>query len=276
LRIYRATLLLCLFALIAPTGCRSKQNAPPVAVAVANTYLGCVAKELLGEDYQPIVLAGPGMCPGHYDIRPSQISRLRGCRVLLRFDFQSSLDRKLANLSDGGLKIASIEISGGLCEPASYQAACKQAAEAFVAVGLMGQPEANRRLEKISARLAALGLEAKKQIEQSGLAGVVGLSSPHQAAFCKWLGLEVAATFSSSDQAGVGEIENAIRAGRTSAVRFVIANLPEGKKAADALASRLDATVIVFGNFPDPNTGQGNFDDLVNANVRALTSATKE
>ncbi|NIA07990.1 MAG: hypothetical protein GWP14_10240 [Actinobacteria bacterium] len=274
--IHRATSLLCLFTLIAPTGCRSKQGTPPVAVTVANTYLECVAKDLLGEDYQPIVLAGPGMCPGHYDIRPSQISRLRGCRVLLRFDFQSSLDSKLANLTEGGLKITSVEISGGLCEPTSYRIACKQAAEAFVTAGLIGQAEADRRLEMISARLATLSMKAKKQIRQSGLAGAAVLSSPHQAAFCKWLGLDVVATFSSSDRAGVGEIENAIRAGQISAVRFVIANLPEGKKAADALANRLDATVVVFGNFPDPDIGLPNFDNLVTANVEALLSAARK
>lgn len=269
-------LLFCLLVLITQMGCRDKQKEPPASVAVANNYLGCVVKELLGEDCQPMVLAGPGMCPGHYDVRPSQIARLRGCRVLLRFDFQSSLDSKLADLADAGLKIASIKISGGLCEPASYQTACKQAAEAFVAAGLMGRAEADSRLEIVSRRLATLNVWVKKQVKQYGLEGVPVLSSGHQAAFCKWLGLNVVGTFSSSDQSGVGEIEKAIRAGQRAAIRFIIANLPEGRKAADALAKRLDAAVVVFGNFPNPNAGHRNFDDLITANVEALVSAARK
>jgi hypothetical protein len=57
-------------------------------------------------------------------------------------------------------------------------------------------------------------------------------------------------------------------------VQWIVANLPEGRQAADALADRFAAKVVVFGNFPD---GQGldSFDRLVRDNVTLLVKAVQ-
>ena len=62
--------------------------------------------------------------------------------------------------------------------------------------------------------------------------------------------------------------------GQKSAVQWIIANLPEGRQAADALADRLAAQVVVFGNFPD-GQGSDSFDRLVRDNVTLLVKATQ-
>ena len=51
--------------------------------------------------------------------------------------------------------------------------------------------------------------------------------------------------------------------------------VPEGRRVANALAKRLGAKVVVFGNFPAPapDNGQASFDDLLVDNVRALVEA---
>jgi hypothetical protein len=46
--------------------------------------------------------------------------------------------------------------------------------------------------------------------------------------------------------------------------------LPEGHRTADALAERLKARVVVFGNFPALERGRVSFDDLLIGNVEAL------
>ena len=53
----------------------------------------------------------------------------------------------------------------------------------------------------------------------------------------------------------------------------MVANRPEGRRAADALAKRLGAQVVVLGNFPDPQEGHALFDDLLRANVNLLIEA---
>jgi hypothetical protein len=115
---------------------------------------------------------------------------------------------------------------------------------------------------------------ATGQIDEAGLSGVPVLSSGHQADFCRHLGLRVAGTFSAVDTATPSQIDRAVRAGQQAEVQLIVANLPEGRQLADAFAARLDARVVVLGNFPDGD-GQAAFEQLVRGNVRALIAATR-
>ena len=56
-------------------------------------------------------------------------------------------------------------------------------------------------------------------------------------------------------------------------MKLIIANLPEGRRTADALAERLGACVVVFGNFPELNNARVSFDELLQGNVAALLRA---
>ncbi len=254
--------------LLVASGCGRKETSPPPTVAASTSYLECAAKEFLGEDASVLRLAGPGMCPASFDMRPSQIEQLRACRVLLRQDFQESLETKLSNLKDAGLQVASIKIPGGLCEPESYLSACRQTADAFVSAGLLDRASADSKLEKVAGRMASLGEWAGGKIASANLKGAPVLVGKHQASFCRYLGLSVVATFGGSDTAGVGNIDSAVGPARSAGVKIVIANLPAGRRLADSLADRLGAKVIVFGNFPSDD----GFDKLIRDNVSALTA----
>jgi zinc transport system substrate-binding protein len=259
-----------LFAVVvALAGC--KEASPPADVAVTNSMFECAVVDVAGEGVAIMRLAEPGMCPGHFDMRPSQIESLRGCRVLLRLDFQQSLDRKLAGVSGEGLQIAEIKVPGGLCEPDSYLAVTREIADAMVAADLLGRIAADDRLAAIEQRMA--GLKERCQQRVQPIRGAAVLASVHQKAFCEGLGLDVVATFSAADTAGVGQLDHAVRAAEAANVRAIIANQPEGRRTADALADRLGVPVVMFGNFPAMTDDQATFDELVGANVEALVKA---
>jgi len=253
-------------------GCRDELPRRPAEVAASNSYLECVARDLLGPEAQVSSLAGPGMCPGHFDIRPSQVAELRQCRILLRLDFQKGLDAKLTGATDEGLRIVEVRVPGGLCEPAGYVAACRQAADSLVQAGLLERRAADRRIGEIAARADATAARVRREV--AGLANTPVLASVHQQRFCTWLGLKVVGTFTGADTAGVGQVNEAVRKGEQAGVKLIVANLPEGRRVADALARRLGAKVVVFGNFPAAG-GRSPFDDLVVGNVRRLLEAAR-
>jgi zinc transport system substrate-binding protein len=241
-------------------------NAP---IAVTNSYLEAAIRDVLCGDVPLLRLAGPSMCPGHFDMRPSQISDLAHCRLLVRFDFQQSLDEKLRGRNGGSLKTLPIALSGGMCVPETYLAACRQVADHFVSVGEMERKTADGRMAAIAERMTTLTNETHKKIDAAKMHNTPVLSSGHQAMFCQWLGLQTVATFSAGDTASTGEIDQAVRAGEVAGVRIVIANEPEGRRLADALANRLHARVVVFANFPEPNKELA-FDNMVRGNLAVL------
>jgi hypothetical protein len=88
------------------------------------------------------------------------------------------------------------------------------------------------------------------------------------------LSLDVKATFSAADTAGMGEVQSALAAGRDAGATLVIANRPEGRQAADALADSLGARVVVFDNFPDSRPRDG-FEAMVRGNVQRLRAEVR-
>jgi zinc transport system substrate-binding protein len=244
------------------------------AVAVSSPYLEAAVHEVLGREVRLLRLAGPSMCPGHFDMRPSQIRDLGRCSLLVRFDFQESLDKKLGERSRQEQPIVAVRTSGGLCVPDNYVSACRQIADHFVSTGAMTRRQAEERLSKLDRRMAALRNEVGRQVDAAQLRGTPVLSSGHQADFCRWLGLRVVGQLSSADTAGISDIEKSIRDGQTAGVRLIVANEPEGRQSADALADRLRARVVVFANFPSPD-GEQPFDALVRGNLSALLDTAK-
>ena len=268
----RSSALVLALCLLAAHGC--SRPAPQASAAATNTYLRCVARDLLGGEHNVMCLAGAGMCPGHFDIRPGQVDTLRRCRVLLRFDFQTGIDSKLTRAMGDGLRVASIAPGGGLCVPGSYAKACRDAADALVSAGLLSKRDAEARLAEVRQRMDALAAWAHARIKEAGLAGHPILAAQHQAGFCRWLGLNVVGDFPGGDTTRFGELNDAVQAGRSAAARLVIANRPAGRSTADKLAGTLGAAVVVFDNFPQPPAAES-FDDLVRHNVEALVSAAK-
>ncbi len=245
------------------------QSAP--VVAVTTSYLECAVRDLLGDSIPVFRLAEPGMCPGHFDIRPSHVRQLRQCRLLLRFGFQDSMESQLVGAGD--LAVSPINPGGGMCVVDSYRQSCQQVAAALVGRGLLAQDAAERRLTEIDARLDDLASESRARIRQAGLSGRPVVASGHQAAFCRWLGLEVVAALGGSDSASVKQVDRAVAAGRAAGCGIIIANRPEGTQLAELVAGALDARLVVFDNFPDLSSRQRTFDALVLGNVDRLISS---
>jgi len=255
-------------------GCADEQATPAASVAVTTSYLGAAARDLLDEDVPLVDLCGPGTCPGHFDITPGHLSRIRRCRVLLRFDFQKHFDAKLRAAADEGLEIVEVPESGCLCEPDTYREACRVVADALVRKGLLARPVAGARLRDIDLRLTHLGEAVRSQVRDAGLAGTAVVAAHYQAGFCRWLGLEVAAEFDGADDPSA--LNRAVADARDAGVRLVVGNVPSGRILADRLAGAMGAQVVMFENFPDAAEGRRGYEAMVRRNVARLCAANAE
>lgn len=242
------------------------------AVAVASPLLTAAVRELADDALVLVELAEPGMCPGHFDLRPSQVRRMLTSRLVLRFDFQKSLDARLASASRQPPPVGAIHVAGGMCEPPTFVDICRQVSEVLVGHELIAADQAGARLAELEQRMAQLDASLQAEVAAAGLTSRRVLASRHQQAFCARLGLQVVGTFPAADVALPSEVNDAVQQGHESGVELIIANVPEGRQAADALADRFGARVVLLGNFPD-GQGRDSFDRLVRGNVAALLEA---
>lgn len=261
------------------TGCSNRdfEESPP-EIAVTNSYLHCVVKDLCGDNMEILCLAPPGMCPGHFDISPAQVRQLCNCKILLLFDFQKRIEDSLSRMKENGLKTSLVETLPGLCVPETYVATCRQVANILSTEYPERQAQYEKRLRLIEKRLEGVGTELCTTINQSGVQSIKVIASNHQAEFADWLGLDTIAVFMGSDIETVSNINQCLKKAKSQDVRFIIANKQEGTALADALAEHLQAKAIVFGNFPDtdPDVHRDGFDQLLRKNVQALVEAAKQ
>ncbi len=242
-------------------------------IAVTNSYLEAVVRDLCGPDAPIMSLAPPGMCPGHFDISPAQVRELGRCRMLLLFDFQQKVEANLTRLKTNGLQTHLVTGLPGLCVPDAYLSTCRDV-EALLSKAYPDRAaEFQTRLGAVEHRLAALGDELRTSIASAAATGAKVLASNHQAEFAEWLGLEVVATFVGSDIETVSNIDHCLKQAAGQEIRFVVANQQEGTALAGALADRLAAKAVVFSNFPSQADKAMGFDRLLRDNVQGLLAA---
>jgi len=113
-------------------GCNNESSdALQPEIAVVNSYLYAAVKDLCGNERELLSMVPPGMCPGHFDISPSQVNRLCNCKILFVFDFQQNIENAVPRIKDRGLKVCNIKPLPGLCIPDTYLAIAEQVAAAL-------------------------------------------------------------------------------------------------------------------------------------------------
>jgi zinc transport system substrate-binding protein len=272
----RMAVILFLSAGLLP-GCSHDGPSEPdrPCIAVTTSYIECAVADVAGAGFRIVRLLPPGGCPGHFDVTPGTIDHLRQTPLLFRFHFQEALDAKIERLGQTGLNVVPLRVSDGLSIPATYRTICEAVCEALCREWPTDAAPFRRRLSETQARLTRLTDECRDSVRQSQYLRTKVLASGRQAAFCEWLGLEVAARISDGEASRLSELSRNLANGRKEQIRLVIANQQEGDQLARSLARQLRVPWVVFSNFPSMEPGQQTFDDLVRANVTALLQGAR-
>ena len=276
----RKILLSVSFCLVitALAGCAPKTDAPQPEIAVANSYLNAVVKDLCGVDEDVMDLVPPGMCPGHFDIKPSQVSMLNNCKHLFLFNFQKNIEKAIPGIKENGLQVHIINPGPGLCIPDIYMDIASQVESVLSEANPLMQQHYQMRLQEIKTRHANLQSQLTQDIEQAGLNHCRVLTSQHQEKFVAWLGLDPVSTFTSQDTATPGSINENIQQAQNKQVAIIIANKQEGTEMASAIAEYLKINSAVFSNFPNVDNQDDSsyaFDNMLIDNVSRLVQAVR-
>lgn len=255
---------------IVAISCSSQTNNKSPVVAVTTSYLECAARDIIGDDISIVRLVPPGLCPGHFDIAPGIIKELKNSSVLLRFDFQNGIDKKVRAIAPKALIIQAIPAPEGLCIPESYRQVVQKTYEGMCAAFPDEKSIFDGNLEKAHNKIKDIETELKHKIMESGLKGVKIIASGHQSFFCRWLGLDVVAEYSGADSMSPIALQSLLDKESNAEVKFVVANLQEGGQMSEAIASRLGLPLAVFSNFPAMTPNENDFYSLIRNNLNKL------
>ncbi len=259
------------------SGCKNKQpDVPQPEIAVSNSYLNAAVKDLCGIQENVFDLVPPGMCPGHFDISPSQVNTLCNCKILFIFDFQKNIEKAVPRIKQRGLKVRQVRSSAGMCIPDTYLTTAREVAKALSEQRPLQKTIYESRLSEIEKRLDILSRDIADRVKSSHLHGTKVIASKHQEEFIKWLGLDCVSTFAGRDEITPAQIDRSLQSAREHKIKLVIANKQEGTAMAQTLADHLNVKFVVFNNFPGEHAEDATapqYDQMVLENVNLLVEA---
>jgi len=243
-------------------------------VTASTSMIGCMLELLAPGGIEVQTLIPPASCPGTYDLRPGDASRLARSVLIVRHDYQAYLDSRFRE-QNPAMHLAVLETPGHLLVPQNFRRALEQLK------GILAQtfPSLDSSLEANYA--AALTMidsadtRAHNRLEQSGIAGRIALCSDKQVGFALWAGVKSAGTFTNSpEELSALNLGRIIKAGREGGAAFVVGNLQSGgEKVARAVAAQTGLPVCILSNFPGTNARNGDWPSLLADNLELLIQA---
>jgi len=252
-------------ALAAP--CRAGDESPPVVVT-GSAMIAAAVRGLAGDERVEMVeLQPPGACPGHFDLSPEQLRRVRSAAVVIHHHYQRQLATRLGA---AGVKpdFVSLESVGSLCLPEHQRALLGHLATTLdPLLDPASRREMVRRRAKLDEEIDAVAAEIDAAAGQ--WAGRPVIASEMQREFVERLGMRVVAELRRPEALGPRDWARL----RAANAALVIGNLQSDAPAAEALAKQAGLPVAVLSNFPGADGYGTNFAELVRANLGRIAAA---
>jgi zinc transport system substrate-binding protein len=188
-----------------------------------------------------------GMCPGHFDISPREVARIKGSDLFLAHGFERFL-KDLAKDDKDTISIVSVGVQDNWMIPSVY---C-EAVERITDILSSQCPASAAFFQQNAARYqrAIRREERRLRGELAYLHNTPVLCSELSASFVTWMGFVVAATFPRDEDISVKGLRDIVRAARRAGVRCVFDNLQSSGRVGSTLASELEVPVVMLSNFP--------------------------
>jgi ABC-type Zn uptake system ZnuABC Zn-binding protein ZnuA len=206
------------------------------------------AVRAIGQDRVCVTTIIPyGMCPGHFDISPGEVARIKGSDLFIVHGFERFL-RDLANGDKDTIPIASVGVQDNWMIPGVYI----EAVERITDILSSRCPASAAFFQKNAAQYSTdiRHEEHRLLAELAYLRDTPVICSEMNASFIRWLGFSVVATFPRDEDISVKGLRDIVRAAKRAGVHYVFDNLQSSGRVGKTLASELATSLVMLSNFP--------------------------
>jgi len=241
----------CLCLPLAASLGEARQQETPIVIAAGTTLVSDIVDDL----GQGFVVATPIMpaaaCPGHTDLRASDMRTLENARAILLHDWQTHLDAVMGPIrSDPALaaKVRVVDAPGNWMVPDRQKAATLAVARLLAAID---PPHAALYEERAKVRTSMVErVGGELHAKARPLAGLPVMADVQQKPFLEWLGCNIAAQYGRFEESGPQKLAQAVAEARKANVRLVADNLQSSGGSGKTFAEELGAAFVVLTNFP--------------------------
>lgn len=258
-------------------GCGEEEDSR--IVVVTSTSLLAQIVERVGEDVVDVInIIPPAQCPGHFDVKPSDVKKLADADIFIMHGWQGEkfTDELIASADNTDLTVAVILTEGNWMTPPVQMEAVDKIVEALTGVDAENSEFYEENASEYKSIIEAKGEEIESKLADYGLGSINVLCNEQQAGFVKWTGLNIISTYGRPDELTPQVVKNLVDTGKENNVTLIIDNLQSGADAGAGIAEELDCTRIILSNFPGGFDNTDTWEKAIDYNIELILAAIAE
>jgi zinc transport system substrate-binding protein len=250
------------------SGCASSRNAKP-GIVTSTTLITTIVHQLAGDRFAVTTISPAGLCPGQFDLKPSDVTAANLAKLLLTHGWEAWYSKLEKGIVPPGPRKVTLATKGNWMVPDVQ----KQAIDEIAGLLAETDPSLAKTLQK-NSELAKVRVDTAAVAARAKLAGVqlpAAIASLHQAQLLGWFGFRVVATYGRAEDFTAQEMTRLARVALDSGVGIIVDNLQSGPNAGKPLAEALKVKHVTLTNFPL----QDDYAQALLANASALAEVVR-
>ena len=280
-RILLETLVIVLVGILVTFLIRGHSGPPSADIMTGSSYITNIIQDLSDGGVKTRTIIPPGVCPGHYDVKPSEIKALANSKALFIHNYQQTYQNiagAVEAAQNPDLIITVLNVTGNWMVPAVQAEAVSKIAQALGEIypenAAYYQGNASERIQAI----LAYGEQVKNRLQDAGVDGAKVICAAMQEGFVRWAGFNVTATYGRPEELGSpADVEQLLTEAIEAGVVLVIDNLQSGTTTLGAsLGHDIEAIPITISNFHGGLENTETWEKAIDENVYLLLEAWNE
>ena len=253
---------------------------PSVDIMAGSSLIANIVQDVAGDTLTTRTLIPADTCPGHYDVKPSDIAALTTCKALLIHDYQqyfTNINDAVAAADNPDLNITVLNVTGNWMVPAVQAEAVDTIAQVLEQLYPDNAAYYQQRATEREQAIVAHGQEVENALQQAGVDGVKVICADMQADFAPWAGFNVTATFGRPEDLSTADVAQLVDEANQVGAVLIIDNLQSGSTTLGAsIEQDVEAIPVTISNFPGGFANTETWEKAIDENVNLLLAAMQQ
>jgi len=251
-----------------------------VDIMAGSSLIANIIQDVAGDKLETRTLIPPGVCPGHYDVKPSDIEALANSKALFIHDYQeyfTNITGAIEAAENPDLTVTVINVTGNWMVPEVQAEAVDRIAQALGELDPENAAYYQQRAADREQAILAKGEEVESELQGAGVEGVKVLCAEMQQGFVNWAGFNITATYGRPEDLSPADVNQLITEAIEAGVALIIDNLQSGSATLGAAIEQdVEAIPVTISNFPGGLENTETWEKAIDKNVDLLQEALNE
>ena len=253
---------------------------PSTDIMAGSSHIANIIEDVADGKLETRALIPPGVCPGHYDLKPSDIETLANSEALFIHNYQQNYENitgAIAAAENPDLIITVLNVTGNWMVPAVQAEAVDKIGQALGEIDPENAAYYEGKAAERAQAILTKGEEVQERLLDAGVDGVKVLCAEMQQGFVNWAGFDIVATFGRPEDISPTDKAQLVTEAKQAGVTLIIDNLQSGSATLGAsIEQDVEAIPVTISNFPGGLENTETWEKAIDKNVDLLLEALNE